>query len=207
MKGDIKMIKKELPHFQIDGAYGGSQDWFTDPMMNLGGCAAATTCDCCIYFDRYFGTHLYPFELNSLTREDYLLFSEKMKPYLRPRWTGINTLELFMDGVHKYFHDAGEHRILMQPFSGELPYVQAQQKVLQQIDDGIPIPYLNLHHRNPVFHDYDWHWFLLNGYETWEDTIMVKAVTYGSWKWLNFRDLWDSGRKPKGGMVLFQWNS
>ena len=33
----------------IDGAVGGSQEWFTNVVMYIGGCAAATACDCCIY--------------------------------------------------------------------------------------------------------------------------------------------------------------
>lgn len=49
-------MRKELPHFEVGQAYGGSQDWFHSPMMRLGGCAAATVCDCAIYFDRNYGT-------------------------------------------------------------------------------------------------------------------------------------------------------
>ena len=31
-------MRKELEYFRIENAYGGSQDWFGDPMMKLGGC-------------------------------------------------------------------------------------------------------------------------------------------------------------------------
>lgn len=46
-------MKHELPYFYIGSAYGGNQDWLTDRMMNLGGCAAVTACDSSIYFTRY----------------------------------------------------------------------------------------------------------------------------------------------------------
>lgn len=43
-------MKKELEYFAIEGAFGGNQDWFSNVVMNMGGCAAATACDSCIYF-------------------------------------------------------------------------------------------------------------------------------------------------------------
>ncbi|HAX50586.1 MAG TPA: hypothetical protein DCX82_01400, partial [Lachnospiraceae bacterium] len=43
-------MEKILNYFTIEGALGGSQDWFTNVVMNIGGCAAATACDSCIYF-------------------------------------------------------------------------------------------------------------------------------------------------------------
>lgn len=44
------MRKKELKYFTIEDSFGGNQDWFTDPMMNRGGCGAVTACDTCMYF-------------------------------------------------------------------------------------------------------------------------------------------------------------
>ena len=48
-------MKKELTYFNIEGEYGGNQNWFYDPMMRLGGCAAIATCDLCIYLNLYSG--------------------------------------------------------------------------------------------------------------------------------------------------------
>ena len=55
-------MKKELDYFRIGNSYGGNQDWFLDFMMKIGGCAALTACDSCIYLDLYKGTELYPYE-------------------------------------------------------------------------------------------------------------------------------------------------
>ena len=65
-------MKKELDYFQVEHLYGGCQDWFTDPMMKMGGCAAIAACESCIYFDLHYGTKLYPFEKNRLGRKDYI---------------------------------------------------------------------------------------------------------------------------------------
>ena len=78
-------MSKELEYFKIGSAYGGCQDWFSDYMMRIGGCGALTACDSCIYFDLYRGTQLYPYDVNRLTKADYIRFGIEMKPYLRPR--------------------------------------------------------------------------------------------------------------------------
>ena len=113
-------MEKELPWFDIEGTYGGNQDWLKDPMMHLGGCGALAACDLCIYLAKYYGeTSLVPFsdeELEKLSKERYIEFSNIMKPYLHPRWKGINTLEAWMDGFQKYLDDrtaeTGESPIL-----------------------------------------------------------------------------------------------
>lgn len=199
-------MRKELPHFEVGQAYGGSQDWFSSPMMRLGGCAAATACDCAIYFDRRMGTRLYPFDKEHVSRKDYVAFSNIMKPYLRPRMTGIDRLDIFIDGVNAFLADSGERDLQMTPFDNGLPVQKARGVVMRQIDAGFPIPYLNLYHSSRSFKFYEWHWFLLNGYELWGGALMVKAVTYGSWNWLDFDALWETGRRPKGGMILWSKN-
>ena len=46
-------MKKELDYFTIEGCYGGNQDWFTNIVMNVGGCGAGTACVSCIYLAKY----------------------------------------------------------------------------------------------------------------------------------------------------------
>ena len=65
-------MKKELDYFMIDGEFGGNQDWFTNIVMNVGGCGAATACDSCIYLAKYKGMkELYPFDLEQMDKEAY----------------------------------------------------------------------------------------------------------------------------------------
>lgn len=196
-------MKKELDYFRIGNSYGGCQDWFPDFFMRMGGCAAVTACESCIYFEQHRGVKgLYPYE--SLTKDDYINFSNIMKPYLKPRWTGIDTLEVYIEGFMKYLADHGNRDIIIEPFYGEQLIEKAREVMQQQIDTGFPIPYLMLHHKNRTFKYYDWHWFMLTGYEIFEDICMVKAVTYGGFQWLNFNELWDTGYSRKGGMIIYK---
>lgn len=197
-------MKKELDYFTIEGAYGGYQEWFSDPMMKLSGCAAVTACDCCIYFDFYRGTNLYPYDRNSLTKKDYIQFGMVMKPYLKPRWSGIDRLEIYLDGFQKFLSDRGCNTIGMKSFAGSGTVSEARNVLMEQIDRGLPVPCLVLKHKNTNFKNYVWHWFLLTGYEVFEDQCMVKVVTYGSFHWLDLDELWNTGYRRKGGLILFE---
>ena len=89
-------MKRKLNYFSIDGAVGGNQEWFRNVVMYMGGCAAATACDSCIYLAKYKGLEqLYPGNVEEMTKEDYISFSMKMKPYLRPRIQGVKKLSMF----------------------------------------------------------------------------------------------------------------
>lgn len=198
------MAKKELEYFMIGNSYGGNQEWFSSFMMRLGGCGAESACDCSIYFSRVFGRKsLYPFDDSSILKSDYVSFSRIMEPYLRPRRTGINTLDIYMDGYGAYLADKGETSISMRGLRGESPYETARDAVRSQIDRDIPVVCLTLYHSNRRFKDYQWHWYILNGYDECDGEMGVKAVTYSEYEWLDLRGLWDTGRMEKGGLVLF----
>lgn len=200
-------MKKDLEYFHIGKSYGGSQEWFSELTMRNGGCGAATACETCIYFAKYRGkAYLYPYGTDEITREDYVNFGQIMKPYLHPRPSGIDTLELYMDGFRDYLKTVGEKDLQMIPFSGESPFEEAREKVIEQIDDGYPVPMLLLKHKNPDLDPFVWHWFMLTGYQTWDEVFYVRTVTFGKSQWLSLGELWDTGFERKGGLVLYRYD-
>ena len=221
-----------LDHFKLDnGAYGGSQAWFRTAWMRLGGCAAQTACDICVFFAKHFGMgYLYPFDTGEIRKKEYVTFSNIMRPYLKPRMKGINTLEIFMDGFREYLSDmekaAPEEevktRILMEGFSGERSAAEAETALVQQLEKGYPAACLTLHHEDPAMEKYVWHWFLINGYRREEAGVAgtsasahevtqgepcslaeIRTVTFGEARWVGLERLWNTGREPKGGLVFF----
>ena len=194
---------KELPHYTIGDSYGGSQDWFTELRMNRGGCGAVTACDMCIYLARYMGrTRLYPFDSSNITREDFLTFGAIMRPFLSPRFRGIHKTITFMDGFRDYMAFRGDTALKMTSVEGNAPYEIAREAVRDTIDRGFPIPYLLLLHQDKALEEFNWHWFVLNGYDDGPEGFRVKAATYGEWTWFDFAHLWDTGRPEKGGFVV-----
>lgn len=195
-------MKRILPYFTIDGAVGGSQDWFTNVVMHIGGCAAATACDSCIYLALRRGMeHLYPYNIHELDRKSYVDFSMKMKPYLRPRVNGVNRLYMFREGFGRYLEDIGEKNLKMEELSGDESLEAAEQFVREHIDAGMPVPYLMLRHRKAYYKDFVWHWFLCYGYEERQDGMWIRVATYGEASEFSLRDLWDTGYEEKGGMI------
>jgi hypothetical protein len=108
------MEKMELKSVEIEGYIGGSQSWFKDLWMKMGGCAAVTACDSSIYFAQNFGMKdLYPFNLERISQKDYVEFSKIMKPYLKPRFSGIDKLEIYEEGYGKFLRERNEKRITL----------------------------------------------------------------------------------------------
>lgn len=201
-------MKKELEHFYIGNSYGGNQDWFHSFMMRIGGCAVETACDSSLYFAMHKGVErIYPFafgKVETVTQKEYVDFAHLMEPYLKPRLSGIDTPELYIQGYNEYLETHGITNIDMSIFRGDEPYEDAVDTVRKQIDAGYPIPTLILNHRNKALHDYEWHWFLINGYDDSDDRFMVKTVTYSCWKWIDLKELWDTGYRRKGGFVIYE---
>ncbi|MBR0455503.1 MAG: hypothetical protein IJJ01_02470 [Firmicutes bacterium] len=201
------MDGKELSYFQIGRSYGGNQRWFLDFWMHIGGCGALTMCDLMIYMALHRGRQdCVPFDASKITRRDYVKFGMQMKPYLRPRETGIKDLETFIEGAEDYLREKNIQGIMLQGFSGDEPYESAEQTVIDQIGHGIPVPMLMLNHQRKEFSFFEWHWFPLVGYEEKREggrkVCYVKAATYGKAHWLRFDRLWDTGEEERGGLII-----
>lgn len=146
---------------------------------------------------------LYPYPAEKISRREYVSFTDVMKPYLRPRWGGIDRLETYIEGFGRFLSDRGESALRMKPWPGESGLPETKAILKKQLQTGWLIPCLTLRHSHPAMRDYDWHWYILNGYEEQGETLLVKAVTFGAWRWLDFAVLWNTGHDQKGGLILY----
>lgn len=195
-------MRKELPYFNVENDFGGDQHKLDRYITRRGGCAAVTACDCCIYFELYKNLRgLYPYDVKNISYKNYRQFTEIMTPYLHPRMMGIDKLQTYIDGFKKFLSKCNVELNFV-PIEGTENFSVAWEKVLAQINDGWLIPCLTLEHKNPELKTYVWHWFLLTGCD--EENFQVKVTTYGSFRWINFAELWDTGFERKGGIVLIQ---
>ena len=174
-------------------------------MMRIGGCGAETACDSCLYFALHMGfDKLYPYDLSEITRTSYVDFAHLMEKYLWPRMSGISKLDIYTEGLGKYLKDFGEDRITMDTLDGTAPAEAAAGEIIRQIDGGFPVPTLILNHRDRRMKDFNWHWFLINGYDVREDGLWVRTVTYSSYLWVSLEQLWETGHKMRGGLILYR---
>ncbi|MBQ7543431.1 MAG: hypothetical protein IJT02_00650 [Synergistaceae bacterium] len=195
--------RKILDYFMIDGLPGGNQDDLVEWDMNKGGCGAVTACDVCMYLagkhDRF--RRLYPFDPSSISRADFLNFSSMMKPYLYPRYHGIDFLETYICGFSDYLASVKCSSLVLEGLSGSVSYEVFAEAVTSQIDRGFPVSYLMLMHQDPALDDFNWHWFNLAGYEDRGGELRVMTVTYGEFLWFGLRNMWDTGHRRKGGII------
>lgn len=198
-------MKKELQYYKIGRFVGGSQAWCKRRWMYFGGCAAITLCEFCIYMSIFKNKNYYPFDKNNISIDDYVDFTEIARPYLKPRHRGIDSLGVYIAGFKKYFDDIGENDLYIEGISGDESYERARNAIKDRIDNGIIIPYLMLKHKSPKFSDYVWHWFIVAGYEQKNDTFMIKTITYGTVRWFDLKELWDTGYEKKGGIVVIKY--
>ena len=196
--------KKVLDYFTIEGTPGGCQDWLPEWDMNMGGCAAVTACDTCIFLSRLDEKFwsLYPFDPASLSRSDFVKFASIMKPFLTPRYHGIDFLETYICGFYDYLRSVGNSSLMFEGVSGSVSYENFSRAVMSQIDRNFPVPFLLLNHHDIKFNDFEWHWFNLAGYEDTDGDVSVLTVTYSQYRWLNLRELHDTHNERKGGVIL-----
>ena len=194
--------KKILDYFTIEGTPGGNQDWLPEWDMNRGGCAAVTACDLCMLLSkRERFRKLYPFDSNHISRNDFIKFASIMKPFLYPRYHGVDFLETYICGLKDYFMSIKSNELIIEGLSGNVSYDVFAHAVMNQINNNFPVPFLLLNHHDPELEDFFWHWFILAGYDESDDGINVLTVTYGEYKWLGLHRLWDTGYKRKGGII------
>lgn len=200
-------MKKELDYFYIGHSYGGNQSWFLDFWMHIGGCAALCACDSIILLEKNkIKTGLYPFSIEKLTKGDYIRFGKMMKPYIRPRLGGVDRLDLFIEGINNYFKDLNYTELEVEKLESENEqnYFQAAFFLKNSINKGFPVSFLLLKHKSREFSPILWHWFMIVGYNEYDDELYVKVATYGNWKYYSFRKMWNSGFDNNGGMILYQ---
>ena len=112
-------MRKELDYFWVGKEYGGRQSLLPDFIMRFAGCAAVTACDSLIYMTLYKNKKgLCPFSTDQLRGRDYVNFFKTVKPYLRPRFGGVNRLEIFVDGFKRFLKEHGPTLLDVQPWSG-----------------------------------------------------------------------------------------
>jgi len=211
----------ELPKLEIADREGGNQRWLKNPTMYIGGCAATLASDHAIYFAKYFGlSKLYPYGLDNITKTDFIKFAKLVKPYIRPRIRGVDRLEIFIEGFSQFLKDKGINELSLKPFSSDINYPQFAKKIIKQIKNNYPVPFLLLHHQNKDLDDYTWHWFGINGIKTFDTSdaleqlsektlkqLQVKIVSYGKAKWHFLYDFWNSGFSQNGGIIIYKFNT
>lgn len=196
-------MKRELDYFLVERSIGFNQERLPNLTMRMGGCGAVTACDCCIFIKKHYGISiLYNGDTSNITKKEYISFTNIMKPYLRPRINGIDTLDIYIDGFSRYLSDVKDSAVALSGFSGNEDIEEAKRIIKRQIDSNMIIPTLTLNNKNSIMRDYRWHWYNIAGYDESDNDFRVKAISYGYYKWLDLELIWNTGYVKKGGLII-----
>lgn len=193
-----------IDYFKTDGIPGGSQAWFTDYWMRIGGCAALAACDMTICLAKNHGLRdLCSFNSRKINREDYIRLGMIMKNYIRPRVGGVVKTSIYTRGLGRYLNERG-YRAEFMECQGKEDYDRAVQFVREALSLNLPVAYLMLLHSDKRFEHLNWHWFTITGMEIKNGRVKLTYHTYGGANTVDFSDLWHTGRIWKGGMVAIR---
>lgn len=196
-------MKKEIGYINIEEFYGGNQEWLPTPFMRMGGCAAVTACEIMVYLASRGRRELYPYNTDKITKEDFTAFAAQVAVYLHPRLSGVDSGQTFIHDLKGYLAAKGLDLTFTQQ-SSDLPAEKAFSFICEHIDKGLPLAYLMLRHKDKSFGDFVWHWWVITGYETAENTRCVICASFGQRHVFDFDRLYDTGFSRRGCILTME---
>lgn len=186
--------------------YGCNQEWFGSSWQRQSGCGPSVASNILMYLHGSKAIQL-PQEVNN--RDDCIKFMEEVWNHVTPTERGVNTLELFCNGVKKYLHTQGYD---LECFSLEIPNKRTERPSLNTVVEFIakglqsesPVAFLNL--SNGMVANLDrWHWVTIVGLEADHDNGRVSAEIFDAGQAFAIDlKLWYETTTLGGGFVYFK---
>jgi hypothetical protein len=196
-------MKKELDFINIEGFYGGDQNWYKDRFMRMAGCSAVCASEACAYLAGHFPNlrSLYPGDPLDIHKEEFISFMETVFRYVTPGFMGMSSIKRFKRCFLEYASAAGaDVRVSM--LGGEASADAAKEFARRALNAGYCVLYLLLTHKDKELDEFTWHWFTLTGYETDGETMLVDFATWSNKHTFDLGRLWNTGTLSHGGMVV-----
>lgn len=196
-------MKRELDFINIEGFYGGDQNWYRDRFMRMAGCSAVCASEACAYLAGHFPglRKLYPGDPDNICKDEFVLFMETVFKYVTPGFMGMSSIKRFKRCFLEYACTAGVD-VRLTLLGGESRADEAKQFARNAMDAGYCVLYLLLTHKDKELDEFTWHWFTLTGYEDIGESMQVDFATWGSKHSFDFDRMWNTGTKSHGGMVV-----
>ncbi|SMC79939.1 hypothetical protein [Papillibacter cinnamivorans] len=183
--------------------YGCNQEWYRTKWQRLSGCGPSTFANILRYLDTK--NDCAP---TSLSRKRWEGFMEECWRFVTPTLKGVNTTELFRDGVLAYVRDKG---LTLRTEALDIPkkaaFRPAFPEVLRFLEEALekdtPVAFLNLHNGEEKRLD-AWHWVTLISleYEADGSAALAKILDESIVKEVDLR-LWYDTTTLGGGFVRF----
>ncbi|MEI6101604.1 MAG: hypothetical protein WCP73_07175 [Eubacteriales bacterium] len=196
-------MKKELDFINIEGFYGGDQNWYRDRFMRMAGCSAVCASEACAYLAGHFPAlrKLYPGDPDHIRKEEFVSFMKTVFKYVTPGFMGMSSIKRFKRCFLEYACAAGAD-VRLTLLGGEAHVDEAKSFVKRAMDAGYCVLYLLLTHKDKELDEFTWHWFTLTGYVDIGESMQVDFATWGNKHSFDFDRMWNTGTLSHGGMVV-----
>lgn len=178
--------------------YGCNQEWYKKTWQRMAGCGPTVASSIIVYSKKNAGT----------SKGDSLKLMDKMWEHVTPTMKGVNSTNIFYDGLVSYAESSGKHLlydVVDVPKKKEKrpPLRKVISFIKDSLDKDTPIAFLNLCNGEEKFLD-KWHWVTLVSMEYEGDlsTVTAEILDEGMKKSIDLL-LWYNTTTLGGGFVSF----
>lgn len=210
------MVKKAISNLEAfriidertnDITFGCNQDWYTTEWQRRSGCGPTVATNIILSLNQNSNKDVRLNETNS--KQDCLSLMEKIWGYVTPTSRGINTLELFYQGMIEYaksedlklcyyFCNVDRESFLRPKLINIISFIE------KALDNNEPVAFLNLDSGEEISIE-RWHWVIIVSLEYLENRTKAFVEILDNGK-LNRIDLalWYNTTRIGGGFVNFK---
>ncbi len=178
--------------------YGCNQEWYKKTWQRMAGCGPTVASNIILFSRKNTGT----------SKVDSIKLMDEMWEHVTPTMKGINSTNIFYDGLVSYAESSGKHLLydaVDVPKKKEMrpPLNKVISFIKDSLDKDIPIAFLNLCNGEEKFLD-KWHWVTLVSMEYKGDlsTVTAEILDEGMKKSIDLL-LWYNTTTLGGGFVSF----
>jgi hypothetical protein len=166
MSGIRKTAIQSIGHIHVVDStgleyFGCNQEWYTSYWRRFTGCGPSTASTLLIYLQR---SGRINFPIGGYDKKDCKLVMDSVWPYVNPTVRGVNTSDIFVDGIEKF---ASVHGFSIECQRLVLPHADGRPSLsdaVNFIENGLrkdcPVAFLNLHN-GKVKNLESWHWLTI----------------------------------------------
>ncbi|NMA07293.1 MAG: hypothetical protein GX928_06240 [Ruminococcaceae bacterium] len=191
MEAKLKKTEYFNTRLSDEVCFGANQDWYKSIHQRLSGCGPTTAA----LIIRYLSLSRMPEKFNCgsdfTSKEGFEKLMELVWGYVTPRWRGVYSSRIFVDGIENFGKDFGvkiECRVLEIPGDNYIKpeYEKAEAFLTDSLSNDRPIAFLNLNNGEEKRLDL-WHWVVLyaynkhNNYAVICDNCAVREIDFHLW--------------------------
>ncbi len=188
-------------------SFGGNQAWYPKYWARQSGCGPTCAANIMAYLAETRAEYAKLYDQKSKGKEDFIRHMEVLFDYVKPGPMGVNHVDKYINGVHKYAKSKGLS-LKTNLLAVEKETINNRTKkeladfVQKAMELDTPIAFLNLS-RGEEIHLQNWHWITITSVQIEENHIWTIASDEGMKRKFDLL-LWYLTTGMHGGLIYFE---